>query len=191
MGIETEIKLEVAAHGNLASRLDFISHTFKGGDSHFSSRGRERDSYIDFGKKLSRDNISLRVREYCNTVTITKKKKGNMVGGVKSRPEVNLPIDASFITVLDFFKDIGASEAGYYEKEDRAIYKINYQLDEEYIVCLDTILDKLKERHFVEIEGPSKDRILEIAQEMGIYEREFEAKVMEKSYSQLFARKRR
>ncbi len=176
MEIETEIKYEV----NNLSEIKIPSGFLLG-------EGREKNSFIDFGNRLSKRGIKVRVREYCTKITITEKKKGTFIGGIKEVPERNIDLaKGSLSEVLDFFKDLGAREIGYYEKENRVTYIDN----EDCLYCLDTILDRGKERYFVEIEAAEREVIIEKARKLGLDNPELEARIMEKSYFEMFARKR-
>lgn len=176
MHLEKEIKFEVKTHDGL------IQTEF----GKLIGEGREKNSYFDFNNNLKKRNASFRVREYCNKTLLTLKEKGRYEDGIKIKPETNIEFSSRFEDALKFFQKLGGKEIAYYEKEDRRTYDSGW-----YIICLDTIIDNGKTRYFVEIEAPVKTHILQKAKKLGIYAPELEARVMEQSYLEMFARKRR
>lgn len=180
MNLEKEIKFEVKSHNGL-----FLSPDFR-----LAGYGKERVSFLDLNGIMIAASKKLRIKEYNNEIILTVKQKGKSVQGVKSQPEWQLYSNNNFEQALEFFKAMGMEEIGYYEKESRITYDI-WHPEGQYIICLDDILDGGKCRRFVEVEGPCEKGILEMADKIGIYKPELEARVVKESYFDMFARKRR
>lgn len=175
--LEIEIKYEIKGFDGL-----------KLSQATLLASGIEKNSFMDIGSILAKKSKRFRIREYNNEVLLTIKGKNLSSDDIKHVPEKNAVMGCSYNEALKFFEELGYREIAFYEKFTRNTYRLN-----DCIVCADMIIDQEKRqpRYFVEIEGPSNERILANARIIDINNPGLEARVIKESYFKMFARPRK
>jgi adenylate cyclase class 2 len=116
----------------------------------------------------------LRLRQDSRT-RLTYKGPGDIEGGARLRKELELSV-SDFGTARALLEALGYQVSMMYEK-----YRTTYELGD-----LEITLDEMPYGDFVEIEGPSGERIQEAAEQLGL---DWEARILD-SYTVLFERLR-
>ena len=139
--VETEAKIRVASFGPIRRKISALGGRLK------IRRTLERNTLLDAaGGPLRAAGKSFRVRSYGDTGAITLKGVARVVGGIKSRQELETEV-ASPEMLARILNELGFRPQFQYEK-----FREVWELDQS-VICL----DETPIGRFAEIEGAARE----------------------------------